>query len=154
MRLLAIALISAGAIGYEVLLMRLFSIVQWHHFAFMIISVALLGYGASGTFLVFARDWLMARYLTAWRASAMLFGLTAYAGFALAQQLHFNPLEITWAPGQLLLLGATYVLLMTPFFFAATCIGMALSRPDARIGGVYSADLIGAGIGEIGRAHV
>lgn len=149
MRLLAIALISAGAIGYEVLLMRLFSIVQWHHFAFMIISVALLGYGASGTFLVFARDWLMARYLTAWRASAMLFGLTAYAGFALAQQLHFNPLEITWAPGQLLLLGATYVLLMTPFFFAATCIGMALSRPDARIGGVYSADLIGAGIGAV-----
>ncbi len=150
MRLLAIGLISAGAIGYEVLLMRLFSIVQWHHFAFMIISIALLGYGASGTFLVFARGWLTAHYLAAWRVSAALFGLTAYAGFALAQRLRFNPLEITWEPSQLLLLSATYALLMTPFFFAATCIGMALSRPDARIGGVYAADLVGAGLGAVG----
>jgi hypothetical protein len=147
MRLLPIALISAGAIGLEVVLMRLYSIVQWHHFAFMIISVALLGYGASGTFLVFARSRLMQRYTFAWRVSAALFGLTAYAGFALAQRLRFNPLEITWAPGQLLLLGGSYMLLMTPFFFAATCIGMALSRPDARIAGVYGADLLGAGLG-------
>ena len=29
--------------------MRLFSIVLWHHFAYMMISVALLGYGAAGT---------------------------------------------------------------------------------------------------------
>lgn len=28
--------------------MRLFSIIQWHHFAYMMISVALLGYGAAG----------------------------------------------------------------------------------------------------------
>jgi hypothetical protein len=149
MRLLAIALISAGAIGFEVLLMRLYSVVQWHHFAFMIISVALLGYGASGTFLVFARGWLMARYVPAWRVCAALFGVTAYLGFALAQRLRFNPLEITWAPGQLLLLGGAYLLLMTPFFFAATCIGMALSRPDARIGRVYAADLVGAGCGAV-----
>ena len=31
--------------------MRLFSIIQWHHFAYMMISVALLGYGAAGTFV-------------------------------------------------------------------------------------------------------
>ena len=42
---LAIALLSAGAIGYEILLMRLFAIVQWHHFATMVVSLALLGYG-------------------------------------------------------------------------------------------------------------
>ena len=47
----SVALISAAALAYEVLLMRLFSIIQWHHFAYMIISLALLGYGASGTFL-------------------------------------------------------------------------------------------------------
>ncbi|MCK7582687.1 MAG: hypothetical protein MZV65_48755 [Chromatiales bacterium] len=29
--------------------MRLFSIIQWHHFAYMMISVALLGYGAAGS---------------------------------------------------------------------------------------------------------
>lgn len=150
MRLLAIALISGGALACEVLLMRLYSIVQWHHFAFMIISIALLGYGASGTFLVFARDWLMARYVAAWRVCAVLFGVTAYGGFALAQRLRFNPLEITWAPEEVLLLGATYLLLMTPFLFAATCIGLALTQAGSRVGKVYAADLLGAGLGAAG----
>ena len=56
MRLLAISLVSAGVLAYEVLLARLFSITQWYHFAYMVISIALLGYGASGTFLALVRD--------------------------------------------------------------------------------------------------
>jgi len=36
---LSIALVSATALAYEVLLMRLFSIIQWHHFAYMMISL-------------------------------------------------------------------------------------------------------------------
>jgi hypothetical protein len=47
----AISVISAAAIGYEILLMRFLSIIQWHHFASLIISLALLGCGASGIFL-------------------------------------------------------------------------------------------------------
>jgi len=35
----AIALLSATALAYEVLLTRLFAIIQWHHFASMIISL-------------------------------------------------------------------------------------------------------------------
>ena len=53
--LIAIALISAAALAYEILLMRLFSIILWHHFAYMIISLALLGYGASGVLLTLGR---------------------------------------------------------------------------------------------------
>ena len=48
------ALVSAAALAYEILLMRLFSIALWHHFAYMIISLALLGYGASGALLMLA----------------------------------------------------------------------------------------------------
>ena len=47
--LAAVAVISAAIVAYQVLLMRLFSIVSWHHFAYMIISIALLGFGASGS---------------------------------------------------------------------------------------------------------
>jgi hypothetical protein len=46
--LLSVFILSAAALAYEVLLIRLFSIIHWHHFAFMVISIALLGYGASG----------------------------------------------------------------------------------------------------------
>ncbi|MCU7812665.1 MAG: hypothetical protein KZQ77_15770, partial [Candidatus Thiodiazotropha sp. (ex Notomyrtea botanica)] len=48
---LSITLLSASALSYEILLMRIFSIIQWHHFAYMVIALALLGYGMSGTLL-------------------------------------------------------------------------------------------------------
>ena len=38
----SVALLSAAALAYEILLTRLFAIVQWHHFAYMMISAALL----------------------------------------------------------------------------------------------------------------
>ena len=88
--LLPVGLISAATLAYEVLLMRLFSIVQWHHFAYMIISIALLGFGASGTFVALARRPLVERYPAAFAASAALFGITAVASFAGAERLPFN----------------------------------------------------------------
>ena len=51
----AVILISLGILGYEIALMRYFSIVSWHHLAYMIISLALLGFGASGTYLALLR---------------------------------------------------------------------------------------------------
>ena len=98
--LVAVALLSGAAISYEILLMRLFSIVQWHHFAYMIISLALLGYGASGTFIALARDWLLARFAAVFAIAAAIFGVTAPASFWLAQRIPFNPLEIVWDVGQ------------------------------------------------------
>ncbi|TMG90158.1 MAG: SAM-dependent methyltransferase, partial [Betaproteobacteria bacterium] len=91
--LAAIALLSAAALGYEILLMRLFSIILWHHFAYMMISVAMLGYGAAGTFVALAQRFLLRRYEVVFSAAATLFGITAVAGFLLAQRVAFDPLE-------------------------------------------------------------
>ena len=44
-------LISAATLTFEITLTRLFSVAQFYHFAFMIVSIALLGFGASGTAL-------------------------------------------------------------------------------------------------------
>ena len=55
--------------------MRLFSIIQWHHFAYMIISLALLGYGVSGVFLALYRNRLNAQFRRVFPASILLFGL-------------------------------------------------------------------------------
>jgi hypothetical protein len=44
--------VSGTALAYEVLLLRLFAIVQWHDFAYLVISLALLGHGLSGTVIV------------------------------------------------------------------------------------------------------
>ena len=147
--LIAVALLSGAVISYEILLMRLFSIVQWHHFAYMIISLALLGYGASGTFIALARDWLLARFGTVFAIAAAIFGITAPASFWLAQRIPFNPLEIVWDARQPVYLMALYLLLAVPFFAAATAIGLAFCRHTDRIGRLYRYDLLGAGAGAL-----
>lgn len=93
---LATLLISATAIAYEILLMRMLSIVQWHHFAYMIISLALLGYGASGTFIATSKRWLEPRFELIFSISGLLFSITMVACFMLGQRVSFNALEIVW----------------------------------------------------------
>ena len=146
---LSIAVISAGALAYEVLLMRLFAIIQWHHFAYMIISLALLGYGASGTFLSLARQWLRHRFIPVYLVNLLLFALSSVTCFLIVQQLPFNPQEVLWDPQQPAWLFLIYLLLALPFFFAANCIGLALSCFPSKISRIYAADLLGAGAGSI-----
>jgi len=145
--LVSISLISAAALGYEVLLTRLFSIIHWHHFAYMIISLALLGYGASGTFLTLAGPWLQSRFRSVFAANAGLFGIAMVLCFGLAQRVPFNALEVPWDPHQQLYLLALYLLLFIPFFCAASCVGLAFSRYRHDIARIYRADLFGAGVG-------
>ena len=137
------------ALAYEILLMRLFSIVQYHHFAYMIISLALLGYGASGTFLVFFRQLLLRRFPFALITNILLFGITAVSCYLGGQHLLFNPDEILWSHGQWLKLVVLYLLLALPFFFAANCIALTFSQSRHNISEIYAADLFGAGLGTI-----
>ena len=55
----AVVLISISVIDYQVAIIQLFSLLQWYHYASMVISVALLGFGAAGTFLSLRREWLL-----------------------------------------------------------------------------------------------
>ena len=147
--LFAVAIISAATLSYEILLMRLFAIVQWHHFAYMIISVALLGFGASGTFLALARDWIKPRFRGAFLSNAVLFAIAVPGSFALAQRIPFNPLELLWSPSHPLRLLALYLLLMVPFFCAANCIALTFMTFPDRIPRVYRYNLIGSGLGAL-----
>ncbi len=149
MMLAAISVVSAAILAYEVLLMRLFAIVQWHHFAYMVISIALLGFGASGTFLAITLDRLKPHFTAAFAVGAVLFGATALAGFALGERVPFNALEVVWVPTQLLYLLLLYLLFTVPFFCGATCIGLAFACHGERIGRIYCADLMGAGAGAL-----
>jgi len=148
--LIAITLLSAATLGYEILLLRLFSIIQWHHFAYMTISLALLGYGASGTFLALIKDWVRQRFATFFAINAVLFGFSAILCFILAQHIPFNPLEFFWEWQQSFYLLMMYLLLALPFFFAANCIGLSFYHFRGSVARIYSADLLGAGMGALG----
>jgi hypothetical protein len=146
---IAVFLVSAAAIGYELLLMRVLSIVQWHHFAYMIISLALLGYGASGTFIAVFRQTLEPRLELAFALCALLFSIAMVACLVLGQRVPFNALEVIWDPRQFLNLSLLYLVFFVPFFFAACCIGMALTCRSGQISRLYCFDLIGAGVGAL-----
>ncbi|MHB1290651.1 MAG: spermine/spermidine synthase domain-containing protein, partial [Sulfuricella sp.] len=146
----AIALLAACVLAYEVLLTRLFSIVLWHHFAYMIISAALLGYGASGTALTLLKERLVPRFAGVYLMAALGLAILMPSTFLLAQQVPFNPLELLWDKTQLTKLFAVYLLMMPPFFCGGLGIGLVLSRFGKEAGRIYAFDILGAGIGSLG----
>jgi len=148
--LIAVALISAAALAYEILLMRLFSISLWHHCAYMMISLALLGYAASGALLTAAHGAVQSRFTPLFSAAAAGFGVCAIGCFKLAQLVPFNPLELLWDPRQAPYLLAIYLLLALPFVCAGACICMTFARWRGMPSRIYGADILGAGAGSLG----
>lgn len=115
----------------------------------MIISLALLGYGASGTLLTILREKMLGRYRSIYIGSILLFALSMPGSYLLSQQIQFNAEQIFWAPEHGLRLMAIYLLLVLPFFFAATAIGLSLIRFHKNVPHIYAADLLGAGSGAL-----
>jgi hypothetical protein len=146
---IAVGLISGVALAYEVLLTRLFAFVHWHHLVATVISLALLGYGASGTLLSLAGRRVGRWFDAAFLGNAVGFAVAMPVCFLLAQSIPLDPQALAWEPGQLARLAAVYLLLALPFFAAANCIGLTLWHYAARIPGIYSVDLLGAGAGAL-----
>ncbi len=147
--LLSLAIASAVALAYEILLTRLFAIIQWHHFAYMIISLALLGYGLSGTVLALARESLTRRFERSYPLCLGLFALALPSCFLLAQSVSLHPEALLWRPALYWRLPLVYLLLAVPFFFIALAVSILLTRFHARAGRIYAADLVGAGVGSV-----
>src|SRR5580700_11611316 len=56
--LAGVAISSFAALLLELALTRLFSVVLFYHFAFLAISIALLGLGSGGVFAYLGKNWL------------------------------------------------------------------------------------------------
>jgi len=115
----------------------------------MIISLALLGYGASGTVLSLMRDRLQPRHAAAYVASIVMFAACALPAFLLAQHLAFSPEELLWRPSLAWRLAGLYLLLGTPFFFVGGAVGLAFMGWGRQANRVYALDLGGAAIGGV-----
>ena len=148
--LIAIGMLSACVLAYEVLLTRLLSIVLWHHFAYMIISAAMLGYGASGTALTLLKDRVASHVGVAYVIATAGMAVLMPAAFLLAQHVPFNPLELLWDNTQFSGLLAIYLLMMAPFFCGGLGMGLVMWHFANQAGRVYAYDILGAGIGSLG----
>ncbi len=148
--LFSIFLISFSILSYEILLMRVFSITSWSHFAYMIISIALLGFGASGTFISLLQARLKKHFYFFFTLFSLLFSLSLWLCFVLSQKIPFNPFLIVWYKRQYLYLMEYYLLLFIPFFLGASCIGLSFSQLGQKINKIYFSNLLGSGGGALG----
>ncbi|MHC4789149.1 MAG: hypothetical protein ACYS8K_08125, partial [Planctomycetota bacterium] len=144
---LALLLLSAAVIALELALMRCLSISRWHHFSYLVISTALLGFGAAGTVLTFAGTWLRRRFATSATVLTLLYALSVGLCFRTAESLPLEARYVLYSWGQAALMFLYHSLLLVPFFLAAMVIGLSLMHFRGRMHLIYGANLVGSGMG-------
>lgn len=140
-------LCSFSSLAYEIALTRIFSISLWHHFAFMIISIAMLGLAASGTLLSIFHKLKNPSNISSY---SFLLGVSIPSSYLISNYIPFDPVRLSWEKPQLFYIGLYYIILSAPFFFAGMIIATAFSFRSEKSGLLYGADLLGAGAGSLG----
>lgn len=118
---------------------------MFHHFAFLAISIALLGLSASGVFVYVLRDrFARLQIRTLLGAGALLHAVATVVALAFLVRIH---VALTFTLHNIAGLLEIYVLAMLPFFAGGSLLALALSRLTDRINLLYAADLVGAALG-------
>ena len=136
-------------LAYEVALVQLLAITHWAHFAAMVISLALLGFGASGSVLAIGRRWVAGRERGAYGAATLLAGLAYDPAYRIAGRIPFDAFELIAVPRQFLWLTLTYLVLAVPFFLAGSAVALAFQIGRESVGRIYAANLLGSGAGAV-----
>src|ERR1039458_5143863 len=141
---LAIGLMSFSALLLELGLTRLFSVVLFYHFAFLAISIALLGLGAGAVFAYLRRQWLerwRVGQLGAWLCAANAVVILAVLEIVLHSQVS---LHLDWSNFRHL--SVLYLASAIPFFITGLLFSLVFARHPARITQLYGADLLGGSL--------
>ncbi|HUI82908.1 MAG TPA: hypothetical protein VL240_01725 [Candidatus Binatia bacterium] len=140
----AVALMSFSALLLELALTRLFSVVLFYHFAFLAISIALLGLGAGAVFAHIRRAWL-ARWSMAQLGAALCAANACFIFAVLEIVLHTAvSLRLDWP--NFWRLTVLYLASAVPFFVTGLLFSMVFARHPARITQLYGADLLGGSL--------
>jgi len=142
--LTGIALTSFSALLLELGLTRLFSVVLFYHFAFLAISIALLGLGAGGVFAYLLKPFL-ARFDTRQLATCLCLANAILIVAVLEVVLHTRvALEVTRR--NFLHLTELYLAAAIPFFLTGLLFSIVFARETHRITRLYGADLCGGAL--------
>jgi hypothetical protein len=149
---LGVFLLSMASLAFEITLTRVFSVAQWYHFAFMTVSIALLGFGASGSFLALfpalAESDRRARpRVRSYAILAALFALSIVGSYLTINTIPFDSYRIAWERRQLLYLAIYYLSLALPFFFSGLIVGALLAAQPAKASTIYASNLAGSALG-------
>ncbi len=142
--LASLALTSFAALLLELALTRLFSVVLFYHFAFLAISIALLGLGAGGVFAYLLKAKLAATD-TRTLAARLCMTNSVVILVVLEVVLHVPvALQVSWA--NFARLTALYLAAAVPFFLTGLLFAVVFAREARRIPRLYGADLCGGAL--------
>jgi hypothetical protein len=139
-----IALLSVTLISVELVWIRIFSAEYFYTFAFLILSIAVLGMGLGALTL------RLLPFINKSGAAGILMMLSALAALVspvlvIKMQLDFTKIFTEWEM-LLKLIGAIF-LLGSAFFFGGTALAYFFRQYNKEMPGLYMADLTGAGFG-------
>ncbi|MGC8872999.1 MAG: hypothetical protein ACP5SI_00945 [Chloroflexia bacterium] len=144
---LGLILLSASVLLLEVGLTRVLAIAQWYHFAFLVVSLALLGSGAGGS--VHAALPALSRPLRRVTLVVLNLGFSGLCVFLL-WVLHTLPLDLyalAWDRRQYLYLALDYLALGLPFLCSGLVVSLVLESDPLHAGWLYGANLAGSALG-------
>ena len=145
----AIALVSCAVLVYEIAITRILSVVLWYHFAFLAISLALLGLGLPGV-------WFAIKAPGRWALAVSLIAAAIAAPASLAFLFHFGGVVAfqSAVPGLHVALNSRLPLVVVCVLCPLLCFGSAvclllMSARERAVGWLYGADLLGATLGAL-----
>src|SRR5437868_1586096 len=141
---LIIAIISCASLLLELALTRLFSVVLFYHFAFLAISVALLGLGAGGVFAHLFRAKL-ARWTIERLGNALLI-INSIIMFVVLEAVLHSAVSLNLKLRNFEKLTVIYLIAAIPFFVTGLLFSIVFARETSQIARLYGFDLIGGAL--------
>lgn len=141
-----VLLVSLSAVLLEFTLIRVLSVSLWYHFAFMIISIAMLGIGVSGVILASSHRLNKIQTSILLPVISMAYACSILISFILINRIPFDPFSLLVEAIQWIYLPIYYLLIVLPFLLAGLIIGVLFSRFQTGINRLYFFDLVGAGL--------
>jgi len=145
---LSVFLLTSSILIFEISITRLFSIYLSYHFAFIVVSIAMLGIGSAGTVLSLHTDRLGALERRH-PFYPFLTGITITISYIISNHIPFDPIRLSWDKIQVLYLLLYCSILSIPFFFSGGMIAGALYTMSRYAQWIYASDLLGAGAGSL-----
>ena len=127
----------------EISLIKLFSVTQSYHFAFLIVSIAMFGMAAAGTFFY------IKRLKNPLFISSTLFSVSLIIGFLIFNKVSFDPVKASYNYYYALPLLLYYLLLGLPFFFFGIILIYVFTKYQKHAGKIYFYNLLGSALGSV-----
>jgi spermidine synthase len=141
---ISVGIISCASLLLELALTRLFSVVLFYHFAFLAISVALLGLGAGGVFAHLFRS-----KLSSWtirQLGSVLLSINAVLILAVLEIVLHSAVSLNLELRNFEKLTAIYLAAAVPFFITGLLFSVIFARETAQVARLYGFDLIGGAL--------